>query len=58
MAKNSRNTAIAARDIVADGVRQGADRRDWAFEVEDKAGCPVLTYSFPRAVETAVPTSR
>jgi hypothetical protein len=45
----------AARDLLADGDRQGLDRREWVFEVTDESGTTVLTLPFSEAVEPDLP---
>jgi hypothetical protein len=45
----------AARDLLADGDRQGLDRREWVFEVADENGTTVLTLPFSKAVEPDLP---
>ncbi len=36
----------AARDLLADGDRQGLDRRVWIYEIADETGATVLTLPF------------
>jgi hypothetical protein len=45
-----------ARDMIAQGNREGDDWRDWRFEIMDRANQPVLTVAFaeildPKATE-------
>jgi hypothetical protein len=45
----------AARDLLAEGDRQGLDRRGWVFEIADEIGGIVLSLPFADAIEPDVP---
>jgi hypothetical protein len=45
----------AARDLLADGDRQGLDRREWIYEIDDETGATMLTLPFSRTVEPDLP---
>ncbi len=45
----------AARDLLADGDRQGLDRREWIYEIADETGATMLTLPFSRTVEPDLP---
>ena len=48
----------AARDLLADGDRQGIDRREWIFDVTDEAGTVVHSLLLGEAVELEEPRSQ
>jgi hypothetical protein len=48
----AREKALAsARDIIAEGDREGEDRRSWRFEIMDRANEHALTVMFSEALD-------
>ena len=52
--KAARRQALSeARKLIAEGDRQGEDRRGWSFEIMDRANRPVLTVPFSEGEKRA-----
>lgn len=48
-----REAALHARDVMADGIRQGLDYSGRTFEIEDEDGRTVMSFPFKQALRPA-----